>query len=89
MTQKVFVKRVGPTLTGTSKTTGVEYSLMQLLLEFADGSGYISAIAQTIEAYNVNVGDLLECDLKFYTKLLPNGKIKNEIRITSLNHVNY
>ena len=88
MKEKVFVKRVGPTLTGTSKTTGVDYSLMQLLLELVDGSGYISAIAQTIEAYNVNVGDLLECDLKFFTKLLPNGKIKNEIRITSLKNVN-
>lgn len=88
MTQKVFVKRVGPTINGTSKTTGVDYSVMQLLLELVDGSGYISAIAQTIEAYNVNVGDLLECDLKFFTKLLPNGKIKNEIRVTSLKNVN-
>lgn len=88
MKQKVFVKRVGPTLNGTSKTTGMDYSLMELLLEFADGSGYISAIAQTTEAYNVNVGDLLECDLKFYTKLLPSGKIKNEIRVTSLKNVN-
>lgn len=88
MTKKVLVKRVGPTLTGTSKTTGVDYSVMQLLLELVDGSGYISAIAQSIEAYNVNVGDLLECDLKFFTKLLPNGKIKNEIRVTSLKNVN-
>ncbi len=88
MTQKLLVKKIGPTINGTSKTTGVEYSLMELLLEFVDGSGYISAIAQTIEAYNVNVGDVLECDLQFFTKLLPNGKIKNEIRVTSLKNVN-
>lgn len=88
MKSKFYVKRVGDTKAGTSKTTGTDYSFMELLLEFADGSGYISAAADVEEAYNLERGDAIDADLKFTTRLLPSGKLANEIRIFNVHPAN-
>ena len=84
MKANFIVKKVGDTKAGTSKTTGMDYSFTELLLELADGSGYISAVADVEEAYNLERGDAIEADLKFTTRLLPSGKLANEIRIFNI-----
>ena len=84
MTKTVIVKRVGDTKAGTSKTTGMDYAFQQLLLEFMDGSGYISASARVKDSYNLQEGDAIEADLKFITRILPSGKLANQITISNV-----
>ena len=88
MKSTFYVKKVGETKAGTSKTTGMDYSFVELLLEFADGSGYISAAADVEEAYNLERGYTIDADLKFITRILPSGKLANEIRIFNIQPAN-
>ena len=83
------VKRVGEVRTGTSKTTGKNWAIRDVLLNWTDeaGESYISASidANLWAGQGIEVGDTIQVELHFYTKLLPSCKIANEIRIININ----
>lgn len=85
---QVNVKRVGEVRTGTSKTTGKKWAIREILLSWTDetGESYISASidGDLWAGHGMEVGDTIQVELQFHTRLLPSGFVANDIQIINI-----
>lgn len=82
--ENVLIKRVR-SCSGTSESTNEPWANRNLLLTFKDetGENYINAIVSedVWQRLGYKEGQLVSLNLKFRTKALPSGFIKNDIRV--------
>ena len=90
LVNNLLVKRVSEAK-GTSQATGNEWKKKNVLLEFEDefGTSYINAgcDVEFWEALGFAEGQVVSLNLKFRTKVFPNGFVANDIRIVSPQNV--
>lgn len=84
LVNNLLIKRVSEAQ-GTSQATGNEWKKKIVLLEFEDefGTSYINAGAdvEVWKSLGYEEGQVVSLNLKFRTKVYPNGYIANDIRI--------
>lgn len=81
------VMRIGDVRTGTSKATGNEWSVQDLILSWQDERGetnFIRVTGESILCYGLEVGDTISANLNFRTRVLSSGLVVNDIKVINL-----